>query len=206
MAASGPSHAQWLERGTLDHMMLTATDFTWNKHFWTTNVCLPSWRGFQSRGGPYATLDSTAPTDGFVQLVFAPEGRDHAPLRDEEVDLVNRALALQEEMQRSVLGALLSGYPALQKKYERFLGREFARRMPNVTVLADFQRLIGLHALHVHNVFRREPYVGMEFGCTWDVEHGLGAMMCGARVVEVGGADTAFLLWIAERDAKKHAK
>jgi hypothetical protein len=46
------------------------------------------------------------------------------------------------------------------------------------------------------------PYVGFEFGCTWDDEHGLGVLMHGERVVDVGGAETAFLLWIAERDAE----
>jgi len=33
------------------------------------------------------------------------------------------------------------------------------------------------------------PYVGFEFGCTWDEEHGLGVLMHGTRTVEIG--DTA---------------
>jgi hypothetical protein len=45
------------------------------------------------------------------------------------------------------------------------------------------------------------PYVGYEFGRRWDGEHGLGVLMHGTRVVEVGGADTAMTLWIAKRDA-----
>jgi hypothetical protein len=66
----------------------------------------------------------------------------------------------------------------------------------------SFQTLIGLHTIYVHQVQKAGlPYVGFEFGCTWDTEHGLGALMHGARVVEIGGAETAFLLWIAERDA-----
>jgi hypothetical protein len=44
------------------------------------------------------------------------------------------------------------------------------------------------------------PYAGFEFGCTWDDEHGLGVLMHGTRAVDIGGADTAFLLWIAEQD------
>jgi hypothetical protein len=31
----------------------------------------------------------------------------------------------------------------------------------------------------------------------------LGVLMHGTRVVKIGGADTAFLLWIAEEDAAK---
>ena len=47
------------------------------------------------------------------------------------------------------------------------------------------------------------PYVGYEFGCEWEDEHGLGVLMHGTRVVDVGFADTAILLWIAEADAEK---
>ena len=45
------------------------------------------------------------------------------------------------------------------------------------------------------------PNVDFESGCTWGSEHGLGILMLGTRIVEIGGSDTAILLWIAERDA-----
>jgi len=57
-----------------------------------------------------------------------------------------------------------------------------------------------------HDVVRgKSPYVGFSFRCAWDREHGLGVMMHGLRVVEVGGADVAVLEWIARRDAKRSA-
>jgi hypothetical protein len=43
-------------------------------------------------------------------------------------------------------------------------------------------------------------YVGLEFGCTWDEEHGVGVMTHQGRAVKIGGADTAFLAWVAEGD------
>lgn len=74
--------------------------------------------------------------------------------------------------------------------------------MPDVSSGEDFRRLIGLHIVHVHQLLKEGiPYIGFEFGCTWDGEHGLGILMHGTRVVEVGDADTAFTLWIAEEDA-----
>jgi hypothetical protein len=58
--------------------------------------------------------------------------------------------------------------------------------------------------VNVHQVQKDGiPYVGFEFACTWDEEHGLGVLMHGTRTVEIGGADTAFLLWLAEVDAEK---
>ncbi|HLI65970.1 MAG TPA: hypothetical protein VKU90_06365, partial [Caulobacteraceae bacterium] len=80
---------------------------------------------------------------------------------------------------------------------------EQAQYMPDLAGPDDLRRLIGLYAVDVHQVRNgAAPYLGFEFGCTWDDEHGLGVLMHGTRIVEVGGADTAFLLWIAERDAR----
>jgi hypothetical protein len=63
--------------------------------------------------------------------------------------------------------------------------------------------LIGLDSVSVHPLLKEGlPYIGYEFGCTWDDEHGLGVLMHGRRVVEVGDAGTAITLWIAERDAR----
>jgi hypothetical protein len=45
-------------------------------------------------------------------------------------------------------------------------------------------------------------YLGFSFHVAWEPEHGLGVMVHGRRIVDVGGADTSFLEWIAERDAE----
>ena len=75
--------------------------------------------------------------------------------------------------------------------------------MPDVSNIDDFRDLIGLHTVYIHQIDKNGvPYIGFEFGCTWDDEHGLGVLMNGNDIVETGGADTAFLLWIAEEDAK----
>ena len=74
--------------------------------------------------------------------------------------------------------------------------------MPDIFSADDLKPLVGLYAVNVHQIEKDAlPYLGFEFGCTWDSEHGLGVLRHGTRVVEVGGADTAILLWIAERDA-----
>jgi hypothetical protein len=63
---------------------------------------------------------------------------------------------------------------------------------------------VGLYAVNIHQLDNDGvPYVGYEFGCEWDEEHGLGVLMHGTRLIEVGFADTAILLWIAERDAEE---
>jgi len=63
---------------------------------------------------------------------------------------------------------------------------------------------MALQEINVHQIEKAGvPYVGYQFSCKWDEEHGLGVLMHGDRVVEIGGAETAFTLWIAERDLKR---
>jgi len=74
--------------------------------------------------------------------------------------------------------------------------------MPRISSVSDLRQLIGLYAVNVHQVVKNDlPYLGFEFGCAWDEEHGLGVLMHGMRAVEVGEGDTAILLWMAEQDA-----
>ena len=179
---------------------LNEDDFTWDGYAWTTEVKLSSWCGFQSRRGDYASRDSAAPSDGAVEVIFAPEGRNNSPLEKAEVDLVNWAIRNDSATLQSLLESLLSRYPAIRRA--SFECDTEPSLVPEVADVEGFRKLIGLSSLYVHPIHKDGiPYVGYGFGCTWDVEHGLGVLVHGTRVVEVGGADTAFLLWIAEEDA-----
>ncbi len=82
---------------------------------------------------------------------------------------------------------------------------EFKTSMPEVSSPMEFDQLIGPSYVHVlEESLEGVAYIGFEFGCTWDREHGLGFMTHGQRVTDVGGADTSFLEWIAESDIEKH--
>ena len=183
--------------------MLNPSDFIWSDFFWTSSVQLEAWRGYQTRRGPYAIQDVVTPTDGFVKIVISPEGRDACPLSDSEIATAEWAIAHQAEMQQSFLAALLKYYGGLRPKLLPFLSRHGdPTSMPRVETKDGFRDLIGPSTLNIHPVQKNGlPYIGLELGCSWDIEHGLGVLFHGARVVEIGGADTAILLWIAEKDA-----
>jgi hypothetical protein len=168
---------------------------------WTATVVLPSWRGFQSRQGGYGTQDRDAPSDGIVKVIFAPEGRGKEPLTDSEISSVLWVIDHEASISSAVLLSLLEEYPSLQEQYS-YSDEEKVRLMPNIKSVEGFRELIGLHAINIHQVKKDGiPYVGFEFGCTWDEEQGLGILMQGTRTVEIGGADTAMLLWLAKADA-----
>lgn len=167
----------------------------------TATVLLPSWRGFQSRQGGYGTQDRETPSDGRVKVVFAPEGRGKEPLTDSEISSICWVINHEASISSALLASLLKEYPLLQEQYG-YSGEEKMRLMPDIKSVEDFRDLIGLHAVNIHQVEKDGiPYAGFEFGCTWDEEQGLGVLMHGTRTVEIGGADTAILLWVAKEDA-----
>ena len=177
-------------------------DFTflkWSGFCREARVTLPEWAAFQERSGAYGSLSSTEPSSGTVTLVF------EAPDENWEVSRAQQAayFALLENgelLKNAILAELLKLYPQWQPLYG--YDNEEAELMPDVRVSDDFRALIGLSNVHILTMEKAGiAYVGYEFGCTWDEEHGLGALTHQNRVVQLGGAEAAFSAWIAEKEA-----
>lgn len=169
---------------------------------WRASCRLPSWSGYLDRSGAYGGPGNQELSDGTVEIVFAPEGRDNSPLQEDELLLVQWFLDNEARVSDAVKAAIFDVYPSLIAEYD-LTAEEQAEVMPAVLERDGLQRLIGLYSVNVHQTRNgAEPYLGFEFGCTWDDEHGLGVLMHGNRVVEVGGADTAILLWMTEQDSQ----
>ncbi len=108
-----------------------------------------------------------------------------------------------DEVIASVLKALLPYYVDLRPRCLEFLGDEADSLMPPVTSHAELERLIELCHVHIHPWTKNGTgYVGLQFGCTWDREHGLGFMMHRDRVVDIGCADVSFAWSPDEADAQ----
>src|SRR5262245_52042680 len=174
----------------------------WDQYFWVSEVVLPSWAGFRTRRGAYASVSSPAASDGTVGLSVMPadDARQTPPLPG-QARAFQYLLDHEAAIRDAVLRAVLDEYPAMQDSFG-YDGEE-ADLMPDIQNPEQLRSLIGLSKIHVLTVTREAlAYVGFEFGCTWDPEHGLGVMTHADRVIEVGGADASFLEWIAERDAE----
>jgi hypothetical protein len=62
--------------------------------------------------------------------------------------------------------------------------------VPPVQSPDDLRRLIRLDSLFVLDMSRDDlPLIGLCFACSWDIEHGLGVLIHGTRLVEVGEND-----------------
>jgi hypothetical protein len=168
--------------------------------WWGTRLQLPSWAGYQSRLGPYGSIDKASPSDGTVDLVFAPEGRDLEPLSLVEAQLVSWFEQNEPALSRAVKKAVIAWCSPLC--FDRNRKFSFGPDFPRIETEEDLRRNVGPYAINIHPIASRGvPYVGFEFGCEWEEEHGLGVLMHGTRSVDVGFADVAFLSWIAEKDA-----
>lgn len=165
-------------------------ELKWSEYeWWEGEARLSAWAGFQARGGPYNSQDSDLPSDGSVTVVVNPND-DATQLEPTQEQC--RAMELQihrgEEVVQAVLVALLPYYQNLKKEWEAN-----DEDMPPVSEIADFRGMIGLGQVHVL-AFASDglAYVGLEFGCDWDDEHGLGIVLHGKDVVEIGQGSDAF--------------
>jgi hypothetical protein len=114
------------------------------------------------------------------------------------------AYAFLKANEAAVAAAVLKGifeqYPRLRENYG-YDKAEAEEYMPEIGSPADLRNLIGLGNVHVLPVVKDGmAYVGFEFGCTWDEEHGLGVMTYGTRVLSVGDASDSFEPHAAEDD------
>lgn len=165
------------------------------------HITLTAWSGFQSRNGAYGAQDSQNPSDGTCYIRTGGDMVvDDPTLEDYHEKAFNYMIENQESIKQNILNALLVEYPNLQDLYG-YDTDEKATYMPDVHTTNDFKNLIGISNIHLLNIEKDgHGYVGFEFGCTWDDEHGLGIMTHKNRIIKIGGGDTAFLTWIARED------
>ncbi len=166
-------------------------------------ITLSAWSGFQSRNGAYGAQDSKDPSDGTCWIRTGGDMVDDDPkIEDYHIEAFNYLIENQEGIKVGLLNALLEEYPNLQELYG-YHADEKEEYMPDIFKIDDFKKLIGIANIHLLNVEKDGiGYVGFEFGCTWDDEHGLGIMTHKNRIIKIGGGDSAFLTWIAREDLK----
>jgi hypothetical protein len=139
-----------------------------------------------------------------VAIRFAPEGRNEAPIQEGEIALVRWLIDNESAVHDAMLERLFEEYPQMRKESLELFGKEERDRvLPVVKTPMELKALMGVSFVNVHPMAKDgKPFIGVELGCTWEQEHGLGVLMHGAKVLKVGGAETAFTRWIADRFAK----
>ncbi|MFD9097807.1 DUF6985 domain-containing protein [Streptomyces collinus] len=169
--------------------------FVWDEFSWRTRIHLPT-EGWTP--GYAHVYTSRVPRSLF--LYFAPEGRDDHPLDDAEIASVAWTVANLPRLMDSLQSGLFTYHQAICANADGPLAKDLtALDRPD-----EWKPLMSIESVYVHQISKDgKPYVGFEATCWCDAEHGLGVLMHDTHIVEVGGADTAVLLWIAEDDSKR---
>ncbi len=164
-------------------------------------ISLPIWQGFQSRQGVYGSVDSNKKSNGDFKISIGGDMfMDNPAITIQHVNAYNYLTAHSQKIYTLLLTRLFAAYKNLQTEYG--YNEEDAKEiMPNIDNVGQFKDLIGLSQIHLLNVSKGEvAYIGYEFGCTWDDEHGLGFMTHKDRIIDFGDADISFMTWVAEKD------
>lgn len=189
---------------------------TWDEYSWVGELTLPSWADFQSRGGAYGARSSRKRSDGTTRLRVAvddselEEDAPRPPPSAAQAAAMRYLLDNEARVAEAVLGAIFEQYPENRANYGDdydLSEAELNKRLPELSDPSELKKLMGLSNVHVLYVESAKlAYIGFEFGCFWEAEHGAGVMTHRSRVAAIGHADTSFLEWIAEDDAKKHKR
>lgn len=99
----------------------------------------------------------------------------------------------QHKIQKGILGFLLNEYASKREDYRDFLGNDFKNLMPPVNHIDEFPKLVGLSTIYFRPQIKDKiAYVGYQFYCSWDEEHGLGFATHKDETLNMGGATAAF--------------
>lgn len=152
-------------------------------------LIIASWNGFQSRQGFYTSKDSNEASNGLVKVSIKGKKVDNEKvITIEQLNALKFLVDNSDVIRDALLTGLIKELPELKEIYEDLI--------PEISKIEDFKNHIGLGNLHVMDSDRDQiAYIGFEFGCDWDEEHGVGIIMHKDRVVEIGQADTAFNIW-----------
>lgn len=169
----------------------------WNDYWWEGQIYHDTRPFFTP-----PTVRGNFCSDGSVELnIITPADEQSLPSA-EQIAAYRYLLKAKESIKNAILEAIFSAYPKWRKLYGCD-EQESAERMPEIEHPEQLEELISLNTVRIFSASKNGvAYVGFQFNCLWDTEHGLGAMTHNGRVVELGGADTAILEWIAEDDAK----
>ena len=162
-----------------DPAALTPADFAFDFGSWTTRLPFPT-----------CGAEST--------VSYAPEGRDDAPLEPHEIARVQWVADHERELFESVAASVVDWYPEEREAAVEASDGDLADEL--LPGIDDPRTVLALQSVFVHPLEADGlPFVGFEFNSMLDEEHGVGVLLHGMRVVEIGHADVAFTLWVAKR-------
>jgi len=157
-------------------------------------ITLSSWKGFPSRQGFYGSGDTKDDSNGSVKVFINGRQVDYVKIStQEQVNAIDFLYNNHERIRDEILTKLFQELPEIKEIYEDLV--------PETDEISDFKNIPGLSIIHIMESDKEGfAYVGYEFGCNWEDEHGIGIMTHKDKVIEIGQADVSFNSWITYKD------
>lgn len=116
------------------------------------------------------------------------------------LDTLNEIIINQKEILLNLLNFLFKRYPEIREEYQEFYDEdEIEDYLPEIEDIEDFWDIIKPNGIHIMNIALDGKYcIGYDFSCSWEEDHGIGFMTYDKEVYSFGGADEAFLSWVAK--------
>lgn len=177
----------------------------WDTYSWAGEITLPSWAGFQSRRGAYGSASLKMPSHGTATLRIESLDREtHRPPSPEQAVAMRHLVENEAAVAQAVAQVIFERYPVERAKFLKGYGLTTSDEVPEITQVSELRPLMGLNSVHVLRVTHEGvAYIGFEFGCTWEDEHGAGVMTHRGRIVAVGHAAESFDYWVAREDSER---
>jgi hypothetical protein len=152
-------------------------------------ITLDAWNGFQSKQHYNNSKNSGNKSDGVINVFVKGKSVDYVTITTvEQVNAVQYLIENSEKIKIALLTCLNNDLHKLRKTN--------IDSIPQVNEIDDFKNSISLSALHIMDSDKDDfAYVGFEFNCDWDKEHGIGIMMHKDKVIDVGQAETAIKVY-----------
>ena len=172
------------------------TKFTFDGN-WEFEYQFDAFKGLQSRRGAYTSSDAQNESDGTVKVVIRDELNDEPDPSTEQLNALDYIIKYPAQIRQALFKALETEYPALMEQYKSaYDDKQVKERLPDIKSLREFSKVFGVGCIFVYLPQKDgHAYIGLECGCTWDEEHGLGFLLNKDRLIKIGGAEVAFDSW-----------
>ncbi len=152
-----------------------------------------SFRGLQSRKGSYTSKSSNQESDGTITLAINNDTSKSPDPSQEQLNAINYLIKNPEAVKQVMRKGIESIYEDLKNQYGYDINEpETKKWFPKIDRLEVYDKVFGVENVHIQIPSKDNySYVGIECGCTWDEEHGLGFLIHKNRLIGIGGANKA---------------
>lgn len=160
-----------------------------DEYFKYTSKVVDGFAGLQIRNGIYGAVSSSDSSAGDVHFCC-----DKALDTEVFLEVVNWVEANGKKLLEASLKSFVEQYWEMRDLViESLIDENPDEVVPEISSFEELTKLCGIVAIHVKGSgTKSEPRFGIEFGCTWEDEHGAGVSFNGLEIIESGHASDAF--------------